>query len=287
MRVILTKDHNSSKFFAALPETNSSQYNHPMKRFLPLIVLLVVSVFVFACALGVVYVLSVDANTAEEKIQSLLTLGVPSGIALIVLMWFGAGMDFVLSRLKNRSTRLGVSLLTYILVPLVLCVGLPALIGMGIYTAFNAPQGWKQFPASPEPAVEIVSANGTSLVIRTESDAQVYCVIGCADWQPVAEVDPLFINNGTETSTPPSFDPPEGAVEVVGIASTNMGVEERTYFALVDDGSVWYLQHNNNQYEAGFASGLFLTMAIIPAIFGLIVIYVGAGISALARRLAG
>jgi hypothetical protein len=32
---------------------------------------------------------------------------------------------------------------------------------------------------------------------------------------------------------------------------------------------------------------LFLTIAIIPAIFGLTVIYIGAGVSALARRLAG
>jgi hypothetical protein len=254
-----------------------------MKRFLPLIVLILVSLFVFACALGVVYVLSVDAITAEEKMQSLLTLGVPSGIALIVLLWFGAGMDFALSRLK---TRVSVSLLTYIFVPIVLCVGLPALIGMGIYTVFNAPQGWKQFPVPPQPAAEIVSANGTSLVIRTESDSQWYCVIGCADWQPVAEVDPLFINDGTKTSKPPSFDPPEGAVDVVGVASMNMGMEERTYFAVVDDGSVWYLQQNNNQYEAGFASGLFLTIALIPAIFGLVVIYIGAGLSALARRLA-
>ena len=257
-----------------------------MKRFLPLIVLILVSLFVFACALGVVYVLSVDAHTADEKMQSLLTLGVPSGIALIVLMWFGAGMDTMLSRLKNRSTRVGVSLLTYIVVPLVLCVGLPALLGMGIFAAFNAPQGWKQFPAPRQPAREIVSANGTSLVIRTESDAQLYCVIGCSEWQPVAEVDPLFINNGTETDTPPSFDPPNGAVEVRGVSTQNMGVEERTYFAVLDDGSVWYLQQNNNQYEAGFASGLFLTLAIIPAIFGLIVIYIGAGVSALARRIA-
>ena len=73
---------------------------------------------------------------------------------------------------------------------------------------------------------------------------------------------------------------------MLGISSQEMGVEERTYFAVVHDGSVWYLQQNNNQYEAGFASGLFLTIAIIPAIFGLIVIYIGAGVSALARRMA-
>lgn len=65
-----------------------------------------------------------------------------------------------------------------------------------------------------------------------------------------------------------------------------MGVEERTYYAVVGDGSVWYLQQDNNKYEAGFASGLFLTIALIPAIAGLLVIYLGAGVSALARRMA-
>ena len=117
-----------------------------MKRFLPLIVL---SVFVFACALGVVYVLSVDAITPSEKMQSMLMLGLPSAAALLVLLWFGVGMDQVLSRLKNKSTRVGASVLTYIFVPLVLCVGLPALVGLIIYGVFNAPQGWKEFPPPP------------------------------------------------------------------------------------------------------------------------------------------
>lgn len=259
-----------------------------IKRFLPLIVLLLVSVAVFLCALGVIYILSVDAKTPAEKIQSMLTLGIPSGIALLVLLWFGAGMDQVLARLKQRSTRISVSLLTYIVVPIFLCIGLPALAGFTIYTIFNTSKGWQQFPMPPEPAVEIISANGTSVVIRTGSGSQLYCTVGSSNcWNPVADIDPLFLGSGTETSTPPSSDPPDGTTSLLGISTTNMGVEERAYYAVVDDGSVWYLQQNNNTYEAGFLSGLFLTIALIPAIAGLLVIYLGAGISALARRLAG
>jgi hypothetical protein len=254
-----------------------------MKRFLPLIVLGVISLFVFACALGVVYVLSVDATTSAEKVQSMMTLGIPSGAVLLGLLWSGAGMDQLLARLKAGT---GASLLVYLFAPIVLCIGLPALVAFLIYGSFNVPMGWQKFPVLPEPAVEIVSANGTSVVIRTEADSQLYCVIGSADWKPVAEIDPLFLGSGTETSTPPSFDPPNGTVSLLGISTQNMGVEERTYYAVVEDGSVWYLQQNNNTYEAGFASGLFLTIAIIPAIFGLIVIYVGVGISALTRRMA-
>jgi len=253
------------------------------KRFISLIVLIVVSLFVSLCALGAIYVLSVDAITRQEKIQSMLRLGLPSAAVLIVLLWFGAGMDHILARLKVGT---GASLVVYLFAPLVLCIGLPALAAFLIYGSFTAPRGWRQLPASPVPAVEIVSANGTSVVVRTESDSQLYCVIGCPDWEPVDEIDPLFLSSGTEISTPPSFEPPDGAVDVLGISSINMGVEERTYFAIVEDGSVWYLQVNNNSYEGGFASGLFLTLAIIPAIFGLVVVYLGAGISALSRRIA-
>lgn len=76
-----------------------------MKRHLPLVVIIVLSFFVFACTLGAVYILSVDAKTPAEKIQSITALGLPSAAALLVLLWFGAGMDQVLSRLKQRSTR--------------------------------------------------------------------------------------------------------------------------------------------------------------------------------------
>jgi hypothetical protein len=214
-------------------------------------------------------------------------LGVPSALALIVLLWLGAGMDPMLARLKKRSTRVGVSLQTYLVLPVVLCIGLPALVAMLIYGGIGMPGGWRQFPAPPEPAVEFVSANGTSVVVRTEADSQWYCVIGCSAWGPIDEVNPLFINSGTGTSAPPPFDPPEGTVHLEGISSTTMGNEERTYYAIVDDGSVWYLQSGASRYEAGFASGLFLTVAIIPALFGLVVIYIGAGVSALARWMAG
>ncbi len=62
-----------------------------MKRTLPLISLLFVSIFVCLCATGAVYVLSVDAHTAQEKTQSVLTLGLPFALALVLLLWFGAG----------------------------------------------------------------------------------------------------------------------------------------------------------------------------------------------------
>ena len=259
-----------------------------MKRYLPLIVLLLVSVFVFACAIGVVWVLSVDAHTVDEKIQSSLTLGVPSALALIVLLWFGAGMDHVLARLKQRSTRITVSLLTYIFVPVVLCIGLPALAAMIIYGSFSAPRGWQQLPAPPEPAVQVAGAGELHVIVRTDAGDYYYCAISSLStcWESASEPEQRMTGRGTEISTPPYAEPPGGVISMLGLSYTDMGGEGQVHYAVLEDGSVWYLQKDANRYEAGFASGLFLTLAIIPAIAGLLVIYLGAGMSALSRWIA-
>jgi hypothetical protein len=258
------------------------------KRTLPLIVLAVVSLFVFACAIGVVWILSVDAHTTQEKLQVSLTLGIPSALALIVLLWFGAGMDHVLARLKQRSTRISVSLLTYIVVPVVLCVGLPALAAAIIYGAFNAPKGWQLLPAPPEPAVQIAGAGELSVVVRTDAQAHYVCGISSPStcWDSTSAPEQRMTGRGTEISTPPSSEPPQGVISMLGLSYMDMGVEGQVHYAVLEDGSVWYLQKDENKYEAGFASGLFLTIAIIPAIAGLLVIYLGAGMSAVARWLA-
>ena len=256
-----------------------------MKRHLPLFSLIIVSALVCLCALGVVFVLSVDAITVEEKIQAMLTLGLPSALALVVLLWFGAGMDQFLSRLKNKSTRVGVSLLTYILVPIMLCIGLPALAALVIYGVFNAPKGWQQLPAPPQPAEEVAAAGEVSVTVRTVPGDYYFCGVSAPSecWQATDEPEQKLSGRGTETDILPSFEPPGEAVSLLGLSYSDTGAESRSYYAVLRDGSVWYLQQNNNTYESGFASGLFLTITLLPALFGLIVIYLGAGVSALAR----
>jgi hypothetical protein len=258
------------------------------KRTLPILVLGVVSLFVCIGALAAVWVLSVDAKTMSEKIQASLTLGIPSALALIVLLWFGAGMDHLLARLKTRSTRIGISLLAYIVVPVFLCIGLPALAAVLIYGAFNAPQGWQQLPAPPEPAVAVAGASELSVVIRTDSGSYFFCGISSpsACWESTTAPEQRMTGRGTEITTPPASEPPQGVISMLGLSYTDMGVEGQVHYAVLEDGSVWYLEKDENKYEAGFASGLFLTIAIIPAIAGLLVIDLGAGVSALARRLA-
>ena len=259
-----------------------------MKRILPLISLLLVSLFVFACAAGAVYVLSVDARTVEEKVQSMLTLGVPFALVLIVLLWFGAGIDHLLARIKDRSRRVRVSLLTYVLVPVGLCVGLPALVAFLIYGSFGAPIGWRQLPSVPEPPVEVAAADELSVIVRTDSGAYFSCVTSSPTscWETTIQPQKRMTGRGMETTTPPYTEPPGEVVSLVGLSYMDLGEEGQVHYAVLEDGSVWVLKKDANKYEAGFATGLFLTIALIPAAAGLLVIYLGAGISAFSRWVA-
>jgi hypothetical protein len=110
------------------------------KKTLPILILILVSIGAVIFALGFLWLLDVDSPTIAEQTASTLRLGIPSGIALIVLIWFGAGIDSLLARIKKRSTRILVSLGVYIVLPATLCIGLPALL-ISLFTLAAFPEG--------------------------------------------------------------------------------------------------------------------------------------------------
>ncbi|HUG34212.1 MAG TPA: hypothetical protein VMJ90_05545 [Anaerolineales bacterium] len=64
----------------------------------------------------------------------------------------------------------------------------------------------------------------------------------------------------------------------LSVTYADMGVEVFVHYATLSDGSVWYVEENSDDYETGFATGLFMSLAVIPAVSGLLVIYPGAGV---------
>ncbi len=261
-------------------------------RRLPLISLIAVSVLVCLGALVVVWILSVDAKTIPEKIQSSLTLGIPSAIALIILLWLGAGINHLLARIQKRTTRVLVSLGVYLIAPGTLCIGLPALLIVLFSGSLFPQKGWQELPAPPARPIEVAAAGESSLTVLTESGEYYYCWVITPEncWKSTTKPETRVIQNSMgdlkEISTPPSSEPPQEMISLMGVSYSDMGVEVQVHYAVLGDGSVWYLEKDADKYESGFATGLFMTIAIIPAISGLLVIYLGAGVSALSRRLA-
>ena len=116
------------------------------KKTLTLLTLTLLSIMAMVFSLFVLWYLDVDSETISAQIGSTLRLGIPSGMVLIVLIWFGAGMDMLLARIQKKSTRILVSLGVYLILPGTLCVGLPALFILmfaGVFTnGWNADTGF-------------------------------------------------------------------------------------------------------------------------------------------------
>lgn len=261
---------------------------------LPLLSLSLVSILVCLGAVASVFLLSVDATTVAEKMQSALTLGLPFAVVFTIALWLGAGIDHLLARIQNKSTRVMASIATYVIAPFMLCIALPALAIFLFTGALFPEKGWQELPPLPEPVQEVVAAGDSSVYVQASSGQTYYCWWQSAledCWQNAEPRSEFVIQNSlgdvTETQETPDSNPPRGSVvDLRGIHYFDMGIEVRVFYAVQNDGSVWVLESGADDYETGFATGLFATIAFIPAVSGLLIIYLGAGISALARRAA-
>lgn len=259
-------------------------------RRLPLISLLIASILVCLGSLAGVFLLSVDAKTLLEKIRTTFTLGLPSAVLLIVFLWLGAGIDHLLARIQNKSVRLWASLGAYLFGPGILCIGLPALVIILFSTSLFPDKGWQPLPELPSPAVEIAAAGESNVTVLTDSGEYLYCwVLKPEDcWQPTEPPLERTIQNSMgdikETSNAPASDPPGNVASRISVTYFDMGMQVFVHFVALENGNVWVLEENAEAYETGFATGLFLSLAVIPAIAGLLVIYLGAVVSAISRR---
>jgi hypothetical protein len=201
-------------------------------------------------------------------------------------------VDHLLARIQKKSARLWASLGIYLFGPGILCIGLPALIIVLFSTSLFPDQGWQELPAPPSRAVEIASAGESSVVIRADSGDYLYCWVITPEncWESADKPDQRTIQNSMgnleETTSPPASEPPGEAASRISATYFDMGVQVFVHYVVLTDGSVWYMEENADDYETGFATGLFISLAVIPAVSGLLVIYLGAGVSALARRAA-
>jgi hypothetical protein len=151
------------------------------KKTLPIFSLIVLSAAAIPFSFLLLWAMDVDSKTVADQFNSTLNLAIPSSIVLIVLIWFGAGLDFAISFIPKKNLRILAAILVYLFLPMICCFVLPALAIMSFSDVFQ--EGW------------------------------------------------------------------EG--------------------------------------DAGFEAGLLMTIALIPAAFGFLFIYVGAGVNALSRWLAG
>ncbi|HXD08473.1 MAG TPA: hypothetical protein VN653_00320 [Anaerolineales bacterium] len=261
-----------------------------IKRRLPVIGLTVLSVIVLIGAILTVWMLSADAKTDAERVRSSFTLGIPFGLLMIISAWLGGGLDHLLMRIEKGSTRKLAALAVYLLVPPAFYIGLPALLIVTISAIFYVPKGWQELPAPPSRPLEVAAAGQSSFYILADTGKYYSCRVGTPEncWQSAQQPDERIIPNNAgvlaEYSRPPSTDAPGEVASLLSVEYKETGSKIHMYYAVLTDGSAWYLEENTGGSEAGAAFRTFMKSAALPAVAGFLFIYLGAGVSAYSRR---
>ena len=98
------------------------------KKTLPLVSMLVLSVLTVPFSFLVLWSLDVDSKTVAEQFGNTIKIAIPSALTLILLVWFGAGLDHALSMIPKKSIRILSSILVYVFIPAICCIGMPLLV---------------------------------------------------------------------------------------------------------------------------------------------------------------
>ena len=262
-----------------------------MKKFLALLVNVpVVSLAIFGGA--VVLVLLAGVNKPGDPLDKNLVPALVIGFGLIALLWLGAAMEFVLAKIRNPSVRIVATLGAFVFVPGFLCVGAPALIALAGLSVFTAPPEWKMLPGLVDKPVEIVGADHITVYVSTTSGAIARCVVTqpASCWQSTTKPPTRILVSTVherETANAPATNPPGRALSILGVEYVRSAeLKKEIHYAILADGSVWYVDRDVSNTTAIFVGAFVLPVIIALSCAGWIVIYLGAGVSALARRVA-
>lgn len=263
-------------------------------KLFPLVGISLLSVLITIGAVIAVWNQATDAETVSERIQTSLILGVSAGIALSIVLWISAGVENWFARIQKKTTRILVYLSVYLFVPIFMCVILPGGLILLLSGSIFPQKGWQELPDPPSPAVGIASVGDASVSVKAQDGSYYYCWTlhpeNC--WDRITKPDEFVTQNSSsglpeETVVEPSRKVPKGYIDLHGVKYSDMGNEAYAYYAVLEDGSVMYFEQGAEDNERGLIAGLMFVFAVIPALAGLIVIYIGAGVGALLRWLGG
>ncbi|MCL4271219.1 MAG: hypothetical protein KJZ72_16805 [Anaerolineales bacterium] len=258
-----------------------------IRRFIPLLVLVLLSCLILVAAPAVLYASSEYPKDAAQKFEMTLRQGLGIAAIVIPLIWLGAGVDALLSRIADKAKRRFASLVVYI-GAFVLFIALPTVMLLAIYGIFSEQDGWQQLPAPPEAPVAVASGGRDSLIVETVDGNYYSCwaldLSTC--WQPVDQPESLIMEAPDvyleQSSNAPPVNPPGEVLSLIGVAYNQSGMKLESHYAVLEDGTVWYLNRETNNYTASFITMLASLLAI-PGMIGSGLAFAGAGIHAFTK----
>ncbi len=220
-------------------------------------------------------------------IEDRFLFGALIAVAVLALLWFGAGIMDAAMRLCDLllAALLGSGILTGLMV-----MGIAEVVGpitsYSLATFTEPAQNWKALPGLPEAAVAIEDAGPYRLNVRTVSGK----VYGCQPYKqpptPWVETPQPFGGNGSERRVPigSTTGLPSTPVSTVGI-QFNPCAEcgEQVDYVVLADGSVWWSARQFSNPLFGMVGLLLVVPRLfaallalcIPAFLGAAVVWLG------------
>lgn len=98
-----------------------------IKRFFPLIILSLISIGVAIATFLILWLLSIDSAEGAENFKDAIGLMIFISIAITLMIWVGAGLEYGLSFIPKNTHRILASVLVFLFLPALCCFVLPAL----------------------------------------------------------------------------------------------------------------------------------------------------------------
>lgn len=263
-----------------------------MKKLLSILISVpVLSLVIFALAF--LFGLFGEINSPNSNIFANFIPALLIAFGLVVLVWIGAGFEFLLSRIRSKPIRILSTLVVFVFGPALMCIGLPLLIAVAGVSLTSTAPSWKALPAVPDKAVEIVGADHIMVYVRTTSGNFLRCPVTqpTTCWASTTKPPMLILVsnvNQRQSIAAPAVELPGKAVSILGVDYNQPGgLQYGIHYAVLSDGSVWYLQKDTTNDSLLFAGLLALPALVMIVGVGMTVIYLGAGVNALSRWIAG
>ena len=262
-----------------------------IKRFFPFIVLFILSCLLLVALPAVQFFNTDYLQNTPERLKIALKQGIGFAVLILLFAWIGVGITSLLRLIKDGKVRKTASLVTY-LGFLFFCVAMPILGVVFVYGVSYAGNSWQQLPTPPETPKVIASAGYYTVVIETEEGHYFYCdtsQLGLC-WQPENKPDSLIIPASEYSGTveqiegKPIVPAPGRVVSLVGVDHQYGPNHTEIYYAILKNGSVWYLQLD--QSSAGLLAG-FSSLIAIPIVFVSSMLFIGMVLTAFLHWLAG
>ncbi|MEI7847971.1 MAG: hypothetical protein WCK35_19375 [Chloroflexota bacterium] len=192
------------------------------------------------------------------------------GVVLLAFpFWMGVGLDGLFARIKNPNSRRVVPWVVLSgLVLVFICLPLGIVGYVNLQIAGGGDTGWRKLAPVPDAPATIASAGIAEVIMQGASGKYYSCKTAIENqcWLPTEATSDRFIESYPGQMEPaPALGtkPPGEVVSQVGVL-ISQGVEKSsTYYAILKDGSLWYLTRSPAAPgTSDFATGFLLLLSV-------------------------